>query len=187
MSEKIIMYDSEEAASIKIVTGWVASDGSFWGDDEDMARYSGSTHRKCKNNPEHPIVRRNDYCSICREEKNNEEFNAMERKEWDRETPIAIFNTDQYFWDEYDLLEYCNENNISPKELRLVICEPNYPAEIDGEDYFCDDLPPDGELPSELQGAFEILNIAIRNCGPLSWSQGNISAIIGDEVNNEKR
>ncbi|WP_445494636.1 hypothetical protein [Photorhabdus sp. SF281] len=187
MNEKIIMYDSEEAASIKTVTGWVAKNGSFWGDDEHTARYSGSTHRKCKNNPEHPIFRRNDYCSICREEKNNEEFNAMERKEWDWETPIVIFNTDQYLWNECDLLEYCDENNVSPQELKLVICEPNFPDEIDGEYYFRNDLPDDGELPAELQRAFDILNIAIRNCGPLSWSQGNIAAIIGDDVNNEKR
>jgi hypothetical protein len=34
--EKIVMMDSDEAASIKTVTGWVARDGLFWGNDEHI-------------------------------------------------------------------------------------------------------------------------------------------------------
>lgn len=37
--EKIIPYDSAEAASIQNVTGWVSRSGRFWGNDEQMARY----------------------------------------------------------------------------------------------------------------------------------------------------
>ena len=56
MADKsVIMYDSPEAASIKTITGWVSSAGRFWGDNEHMARYDGSTHMKCKNNPDHPM------------------------------------------------------------------------------------------------------------------------------------
>ncbi|MEQ1969482.1 ead/Ea22-like family protein, partial [Xenorhabdus nematophila] len=66
MSKKIVMYDSPEAAQIKIVTGWVSRDGRFWGDDERMARYCGATHRQCENNPDHPIIGVHDYCDLCR-------------------------------------------------------------------------------------------------------------------------
>jgi len=45
--EKIVPYDSAEAASIQTVTGWVSRSGRFWGNDEHMARYDGCTHRKC--------------------------------------------------------------------------------------------------------------------------------------------
>ncbi|MBD2816675.1 hypothetical protein ID850_18510, partial [Xenorhabdus sp. Flor] len=180
MSEKIVMYDSPEAAQIKTVTGWISCDGRFWGDNEHMARYWGGTHRKCDNNPDHPIIEVNRRCEICYEESRQRKFMSMERKAWDRETPLVIFDTDQYFWDEDDLDEYCDEYETSPSELQLVICEPNYPDEINGEDYFQDDLPPDGELPDALQQAFDTLNAVIRNSPPLSWSQGKYAAIVSD-------
>jgi hypothetical protein len=53
--EKVVMYESSEAASIQTVTGWVGADGRFWGNDEHMARYCGATHRHCEKNPDHPI------------------------------------------------------------------------------------------------------------------------------------
>ncbi|HAT6800607.1 TPA: hypothetical protein JAN03_00980 [Citrobacter freundii] len=57
-TEKIVMMDSDEAASIQTVTGWVDRHGRFWGGDEHQARWCGATHRKCKNKPdEHPILR----------------------------------------------------------------------------------------------------------------------------------
>ncbi|QTL40560.1 hypothetical protein ACNFJN_04445 [Xenorhabdus budapestensis] len=180
MSEKIVMYDSPEAAQIKTVTGWVSRDGKFWANDEHMARHSGSTHHKCKNNPEHPAVHKGDYCGLCREEDRKAKFTAMERKQWDWETPLVIFDTDQYFWHQDDLYEYCDELEITPLALQLVICEPNYPNEINGEDYFHDILPEDGELPHELQQAFDTLNAVIRNSNPLSWSEGKYAAIVPD-------
>lgn len=56
------------------------------------------------------------------------------------------------------------------ENLRLLICEANYPREIDGSDHFSDDLPEDGELPSVLEAAFEALNEVIKKQPPLSWS-----------------
>ncbi|MDX5626641.1 MULTISPECIES: hypothetical protein [unclassified Brenneria] len=46
-TEKIILRDSEEAASIKTVTGWVSAKGRVYGDNEDLARYDGATHQRC--------------------------------------------------------------------------------------------------------------------------------------------
>ncbi|MBD2811880.1 hypothetical protein ID853_13525 [Xenorhabdus sp. Vera] len=184
MSNPIIMYDSPEAAQIKTVTGWISRDGRFWGDDEHMARYAGSTHHTCENNPEHPICYKHGYCELCRAKMRLAEFNAMERKEWDRKTPLVIFDTDQFFMHEDDLDDYldnyCDEHEITPSELQLVICEPNYPDEINGEDYFSDDLADGGELPGALQQAFDALNAEIRNSPPLSWSQGKYAAIVSD-------
>lgn len=48
---KVVMYESTEAASIEAVTGWVDPHGRFWGKDEHMARYCGSTHRHCASTP----------------------------------------------------------------------------------------------------------------------------------------
>jgi len=68
-TEKVVMMDSDEAASIQTVTGWVDRQGRFWGSDEHQARWSGATHRKCKNKPdEHPIHSTNGYCEECHRE-----------------------------------------------------------------------------------------------------------------------
>ena len=150
----IVMYESDEAASIQTLTGWVDRHGRYWGENEHQARWCGATHRKCAENPEHPIHSVNSCCGVCHAEK----------REMD--------------------------NNILPEELRVVICEPNYASEIDGADIFCDDLPPDGELPSELQEAFDALNAVIKKTGPLSWSAGKYVAelpsyVLDDAERNE--
>ena len=43
--KQIILPESPEAASVQTVTGWVSRTGRYWGNDERMARYDGSTHR----------------------------------------------------------------------------------------------------------------------------------------------
>ncbi|WP_145517352.1 hypothetical protein [Yersinia mollaretii] len=177
LEAKVILMDSAEAASIKTVTGWFSSDGRFFGNNEGLARYAGASHRKCHNNPEHPIYRVNSYCEICHAEKQKINFHAMPRKAWEGE-PLIINDHDQFFFDADDLRDYCMENLVLPHELDLVICTPNHPYEIDGSDIFCDKLPEDGELPSELQEAFDTLNAAIRKSEPLSWSAGEYAAII---------
>lgn len=77
--EKIVMMDSDEAASIRTLTGWVDRQGRFWGNDEYQARWCGATHRKCKNKPEeHPIHSTHGYCEECHRESRQAKFAEME-------------------------------------------------------------------------------------------------------------
>ncbi len=74
-TEKIVMMDSDEAASIQTVTGWVDRHGRFWGKDEHQARWCGATHRKCNNKPhEHPIHSTHGYCEECHRESRQAKF-----------------------------------------------------------------------------------------------------------------
>lgn len=181
-NKEIVMYDSPEAASIQTLTGWVDRHGRFWGDDEHMARWSGSTHQKCERNPEHPIRENRGYCEACHDELQQALYMAMERQPWDGETILHLHNTDVYFQDLKSIRDHCLERHVLPEELQLVVCNPVYPEEIDGCDHFCDDLPEDGELPSELQEAFDRLNEVIRKSPPLSWFPGEIAAILPDGI-----
>jgi hypothetical protein len=49
-TEKIVMMDSDEAASIQTVTGWVDRQGRFWGGDEHQGalvrRYSSQVAKQ---------------------------------------------------------------------------------------------------------------------------------------------
>lgn len=186
----IIMFDSPEAASLQTVTGWLSADGRFFGNDENLARYCGATHRRCDAHPEHQIYEVNSYCKECHQQRRQAKFAAMPIKEWAGE-PLVIFDGDQYFFDEDSLRDYLIESDIALADLQLCICEPNYPSQIDPADHFCDDLPEDGEIRDEqLVAAFELLNEMIRKSEPLSWSEGKFAAALPqafiDEVMNAR-
>lgn len=181
----IIMYDAPEAASLKTVTGWVSADGRFFGANEDLARYSGATHRRCEVNPEHKIYEVNSYCKECHQARRQAKFAAMPIKEWSGE-PLVIFDGDQYFFDEDSLRDYLIESDVELADLQLCICEPNYPSQIDPADHFCDDLPEDGEIrDDQLLAAFELLNEMIRQSEPLSWSEGEYAAQLPQSLIDE--
>jgi hypothetical protein len=174
----IIMFDAPEAASRQTVTGWVSADGRFFGEDENLARYCGATHRRCEKNPDHPIYEVRSYCAQCHQESRQAKFTAMPTKEWAGE-PLVIFDGDQYFFDADSLRDYIIDSDIDLADLQLCICEPNMPREIDPSDVFCDDLPEDGEIRDEqLVAAFDLLNEMIRQSEPLSWSQGKFAAAL---------
>ena len=176
--KKVIMYDAPEAASIQTVTGWVSADGRFFGENEDLARFCSATHRRCKNDPEHPAHEINGYCYQCHKERRDQVFAAMPTKEWADE-PLVDFDGDNYFFDAESLRDYLVESDVNLSDLRLCICEPNMPREIDPSDVFMDDLPEDGEiLDDQLSAAFDLLNEMIRQSGPLSWSQGKYAVVL---------
>lgn len=176
MEKKIILGTSDEAAKIETVTGWMSRTGRFWGKDERAARYDGSTHRLCSCGE---VIEKQGYCRPCADKKEAEKFAAMERKEWDGTTPLCLYHADRYFWDIDELTDYCEENEVQPDQLNLVICEPIYAREIDPNEYYHDDLPEDGEVDSELEAAFEELNKLIRESKPiLSWMPGKFAAIV---------
>lgn len=164
-----ILYNSPEAASIQTITGWVSSMGRFWGKDEHMARYEGSTHDICKCGEE----KEKGYtiCEKCRAAKNIENYYKMPFKEWDGKTPLVLFNDDRYFFDEDEIELYLEDNELHPSDLKLVICEPNHLHEVN-PDYWSDITPEDAELPEAVSKALDALNKAISEAKPFSWSEG---------------
>lgn len=171
--EQVVMADSEEAASIKTVTGWVSRTGRFWGNDEHMARYDGSTHKVCECGE---VVENRSYCRKCRERKEHEKYLAMPAVAWDGEAPLNLHGTDTYFFDEDSLLDHCADEGCQPKDLPLVICIPEYAKEIDANEHYADYLLEDGEVPPEIEEAFQVLNATIRACTtPLCWYPGTQS------------
>ena len=183
--EKVVMYESPQAASIQTVTGWVGADGRFWGKDEHMARWCGATHRQCEKNPDHPIHEIRFYCQQCHQESRRAKFAAMRVKEWSGE-PLVIFDSDQYFFDKDSLRDFLIDSDIDLTDLQLCVCEPNMPREIDPSDVFSDDLPEDGEIrDQQLVAAFELLNEMIRQSEPLSWTEGKFAASLPQSLLDE--
>ena len=170
-SEKIIMYDSDEAATFKTgISGWVSGDGRFFGKDEDMARYAGCTHKTCACGNIHS--KSWTICDECRDRKSAGRYESMPHKEWEGE-PLVIFGDDRYFWDVESVYDHMLDAGTT--DLQLVICEPNYAPEINedhGEEYYPEDQYLDDVAP-ELAKRIAELNEWIAKEKPiLSWSGG---------------
>lgn len=167
-NEQVVLNTSDEAASIKTVTGWVDRHGRFWGDDERIARYSGCTHVACSECGK-PSEKHYTKCSECRELAQVKQWDSFEKKPWDGETPVTLHIGDEYFFDSESFYDWCLDQDIDPKTVQLVHCKPQYLRQVD-EDHWCDDLAEDGELPNGVQAALDALNAAIREHDePVSW------------------
>jgi hypothetical protein len=172
--ETIVMYDSPEAASVQTVTGWVSRRGHFWRDDEHMARYDGSTHKRCECGEVHP---HSSWCRACREKKMTEKFFALPVEKWDGETPLCLFDSDKYFFGD-DILDYLAGLSES-EEVRICKCKPGYLSLL-SEDGWADDLPEDGELPDEVAKAVDALNEVIKAAGPVCWWEDAVAIDVAD-------
>lgn len=172
---EIIPFDSDEAASLTTVTGWVSRRGIFYGDNERGARYDGCTHKPCGDCGE--LIPRDSliYCRPCLGTRDAKRYAEMPREEWDGVTPLVLYRTDTYFFDEDELDEYCAENNVAREDLQLVICEPLRPRLVSALDLFDDALPEDADeddIPSAVRDAVDALNRELRAVAPLAWTEG---------------
>lgn len=167
---KIIHYDSPEAARPYTKEGWASANGLFYA-DEHTARWAGCTHVKCECGKwtEKMYTK----CEDCRIRRRKERYEALPFQAWDTEQPICSFDGQHYFFDEEELIEHCEENEINPDDLLLVICEPNYMREVYW-DHWEDVWPEDRNLPEVVEKALIELNKAIRAAGPVSYSPGKI-------------
>ena len=171
MSNKIIMFDSPEAATYRTdIKGWVSSDGRFYGGDERTARWGGCTHQICKCGKLHDKHRT--ICDSCYAKQRTEKYYALPVEKWDGETPLCLWDDDRFFFDEGSLLDWLADQEEGT-EVQLVKCKPGRLHYVD-EDIWCDDLPEDGELPEEVASKLAELNEAIKRAEPVCWWPTNI-------------
>ncbi len=178
MDSKIILETSDEAAKfVTDISGWVGGDGRFYGDNEDLARWAGCTHKECKSCGS--VYSRNSWCKPCREKNAIEKYNALEKKVWDGDTPLALNDGDEYFFSAEDLHDFIEDHELNLADLQLVLCKPVEMSLID-ESYFLDDLHEDAELTDEVAEALKALNSAIQKHPTSCWERDKYAAIVTD-------
>lgn len=165
MSEKIVLFDSDEAAQPHTMTGWKSRNGFFY-DNEQVARYDGCTHVKCQYCGE-PTRKHYTVCDKCRAANEIERYDAMPKAEWDGKAMLYSDARDEYYSD-MDGAEDVLEEGETIESLRLIICEPNCVRPLDS-DYCSDDLADDMELPDAISEAMDAFNKAVAGI-VLSWS-----------------
>lgn len=168
--EKIIVYDTQEAATFKTgISGWVSSSGRFWGKDEHMARYDGCTHMKCECG--NLMSRGWLKCESCRSKQSKENYLKLPYEEWDFKKPVVEWGGDEYFFDIDYLNDYMYDNEI--EEIDLLICEPIGYRQIDGETV-TGDAHEDWEPSKELEDKIKEFNDYLSTLPPHSWGHGKI-------------
>lgn len=176
---KIIMWNSAEAAqpaTLTLADGttrqlWVGGGHAYI--EESSARYAGCTHRPCQYCSA-PSEKSWTACVACRAKRDHERFKALPCRPWDGESPVCLWGDDRYFWSIDEFEDWIEDEDIDRSKVMLVHCKPVYAQKI-GDDYACDQLPDDGELPSALKAAVETFNAAVEAYGvPLSWESANI-------------
>ena len=173
----MIINTSEKAAEYKTgIEGWVDRHGRYWGDDERTARWSGCTHISCGDCGE-PTPKGYTACESCREAGAIKRHAAREHREWDGETPLYSDATDEYLMNKDMLTDYVAWNNCNADDLRLIICDPVTLTHV-ADDYWCDDLPDECELPSDVEKALDALNQALEDAGTVAWIPGKYAAIV---------
>lgn len=178
---EMILNTSPEAATYRTdIKGWVSRTGRFFGEDERAARYDGCTHVVCDCGAS--VERGRVRCQPCQEKLDQEDWLKLPLVEWDGAAPLCLFRDDEYFFSLDDVEVYCDNHDLQMSTLQLVVCAPTVTREVDS-DYWCDDLPEDGELPPWLEDAVHTLNAVIREhrCDPLSWYQGKERVVLTDE------
>lgn len=175
--KKILITDDNSATYVTNLKGWVSSNGIFFGEDEELARYNGSTHRHCSNKNCGEIVEKyKSYCNECAHDNYIKKFNNLPIVDYKNETCKVIFSDllEEYFSDEsylYDRIsEYCIENNIN-KDIfdetifRLQPCYEIKLTEIQEDDILAVDSFSnyDIELSKDILIYLELLNKEINN------------------------
>ena len=161
------------------IEGWVGKDGKFYGKDKDRAIRANSTHTKCEKG--HVYGNTWVSCPECRKRDLSKRYLKMPERDWDGKAPLCLFDTDHYFWNLDEVLDYANEEGIEVSKLGLVICEPQYLNRIEEE--YWEELIPDGFELSDIVTAdfwndLRNFNNKIDDLGPVSYIGGKYRTTI---------
>lgn len=149
-TKPVIRY--EDAAQHRAdISGWICKTcHRFYGNDrssESAARWCCATDLPCEEcggrNPEKLYI----YCKACRKKHDDARWAALERVEWDGATPLAVWDNDKYFFDEYAVADHIADvidDGGRLEDVRLVLCEQQEPWAFDMADFLHDDIGEDG-------------------------------------------
>ena len=158
---KIILESDPDIITYKTdISGWVSSTGKFYGNNKDMAIYDSITHKKCECG--NLMEKYYTACFECRHKVDVERYNNLPFKEWDGTGLVYSRLADKYFYDGSEIEGYCNDEDITPEDLQLVLTDPCYIPELTGEQW--DDLLPEDidRFPKAVEEAMRAFNKAVK-------------------------
>jgi len=181
MEKEIILNTEPNLAEYRTnIEGWVGKNGKFYGKEKELAIYANSTHKKCDKG--HIYRQAWTKCPDCREAELSSKYLQLKEKEWDKVTPLTIYDSDIYFWDIDEVVDYSEQEEVSLEDLDLVICKPNYLSNIEGyytwEDVIPEDMEVKDVVDKEIVEKLKELNDLINAHKPVSWTGGRFRTTV---------
>jgi len=115
--EEFSMIDKDGKEFKKLYKGKTG----FYG-DRSVASYTWAIGRHCRDCDKPTEAPYKILCEDCMQKDKAQRYNKLPFQEWDGETALCIFGTDEYFFNEDDIKNYCDENSIESTDLMLVLC-----------------------------------------------------------------
>lgn len=106
-------------------------------------------------------------CNTCQRRQEAEKWDAKPEVAWDGEFPIAIWDVDEFFFDEDALLEFVYDHELTIESLRLTSCRVCKPPRFDMSEYLTDWLAEDQEV--DCDEINETVNTWIAEHKPTTW------------------
>lgn len=108
-------------------------------------------------------------CASCKHKEKIDKYNAMPLVEWDGESYLFDYlSDDKYFSDADEILDYCEDNEIEPKDLMLVECTSTNFSQLDF-DIWADDVHEDWEPSTEFQEKLKEFNDFLSKKSTNTW------------------
>lgn len=111
-------------------------------------------------------------CAHCRYKKSMEKYNSLDLVEWDGKTPLYLWDDDKYFFNEDEIHDYCEDNELELSDLCLVLCSKSTFREID-LDIFLDDTHEDWEPSDEMVKKINEFNEFLKSESTDTWFPTN--------------
>lgn len=140
-------------------------------DREGSAAYCHASSRPCQSCGK-PADKSYAHCESCRGKLRRERWDAMPEIVWDGEAALAIYDSDQYFFDADDLADYCGDEGIDVADLMLVLCKHVRPRTFSLDDFLDDLLPDDqgaADFGIDVVAAEKAVNDATSQVAALVW------------------
>lgn len=126
-------------------------------------------------------------CKDCQNKKESDKYFKLELIEWDGETPLFDYESDnEYFFSLDEVSDYCDENDLKPTDLMLVTCvKTSFPAVdletiTDSGEIVHEDWEPSKEFEDKLKE----FNAWLTNQNTNTWLPGNKRVSISEHLNN---
>lgn len=115
-----------------------------------------------------------EFCDDCRKKKEEESYLKMDLVEWDGDSALYLYDsTDKYFFDYSDILDYCDEEDVELKDLKLVVCTKSSFSPIDLQNITEEVTHDDWEPSEEFMSKFNEFNEWLENQNTNTWFPGN--------------
>ncbi|KPM97554.1 hypothetical protein [Vibrio alginolyticus] len=163
--------------------------------DEHNARWSECTHVTCKvDGCDEIISKSSTTCASCSEAKKIEKWNSAKKVPFDN-SYLYSDKHDEYFKTIECLKLYADDHMLQICEMRVYLCKPNYPDEIDIENLIenarPEDMYADELLDNETLKALAHANELLKNHKAISHSPDYSRALkiddLDKEMNNENQ